>query len=399
MRFADIPGQEKIKQQLIQSFQENRVSHAQLFLGPEGSGKLAMAIAYAQYINCRNRSPQDSCGTCPACNKFNKLIHPDLHFLYPVNKTKEVDDKKVVSLDFIIPWREFLNENYFYVTLPSWYEKIGIEKKQGFISADDSDSVNHTLAFKAYEADYKVLIIWMVEKMNIPAANKLLKNLEEPPDRTLFILVSEKHEQVISTILSRTQLVKFPRLEDKWISSSLAQRYNLDQQTIDSITLLAEGNLRFAFDLAEASGKDLPESDTEKEHFKLLRDWMRKIYIYGVGLKEYGQLQESVASLVGEGSREKQKDFLTYCLKILRLCLHYHIGNTQLVKYRGEQQEFIAKFSTFIHPGNIGMMEKEFNKAIQHIERNANASLVFTDLSLIIAGLIKIPPSSQPKKM
>jgi DNA polymerase-3 subunit delta' len=179
----------------------------------------------------------------------------------------------------------------------------------------------------------------------------------------------------------------------------LAQRYNLDQQTIDSITHLAEGNLRFAFDLAEASGKELPESDPEKDHFTLLRDWMRKIYVYGVNLNDYGKLLETISNLIGDGSREKQKDFLSYCLKILRLCLHCHIGNTQLVKYSGEEQDFIAKFSAFIHPRNIGMMEQEFNKAIMHIERNANASLVFTDLSLILSRLIKIPSSAHLKKM
>lgn len=399
MQFSDIPGQHAIKQRLIQSVKDNRVSHAQLFLGPEGSGKLALAVAYAQYINCRNRTMEDSCGVCPSCNKYNKLIHPDLHFLYPVNKTKEVDEKKVGSLDFILPWRQFLLSNGLYVTLPDWYDTIGIEKKQGFISAEDADSVNRTLAYKAYEAEYKVMIIWMVEKMNTTAANKLLKNLEEPPDKTLFILISEDHDQVISTIISRTQLIKIPRVDDESMVSRIQSRFDLDAERAIAIARLSEGNYRTAIDQIEKLSGDPSSPDPEKDRFILLRDWMRKIYIFGAKMREYDQLQEIISRIIGDGSREKQKEFLAYSLRILRLCLQFHVGNQHLVRYSGEELDFISKFSAFIHPRNISRIDEEINRAINHIERNANANFVLTDLSHILTRLLKIPAVAQSKKM
>jgi len=398
MRFSDIPGQQKIKKRLIQSVKDNRVSHAQLFLGPEGSGKLALAIAYAQYINCRNRTPEDSCGLCPSCNKYGKIIHPDLHFLYPVNKTKELENKKVTCRDFILPWRKFMVSNQAYVTLPDWYEAIGIEKQQGNISAEDADSVNQTLSYKAYEAEYKVMIIWMVEKMNNSAANKLLKNLEEPPDKTLFILVSENPEQVISTIISRTQLIKIPRPDDDSISEALLARYSVNSEAVKGIVRLSDGNFHTAMDLAEKLNGTGDGSDPEKERFLLIRDWMRRIYVFGARQRDFDQLQEIIGRLLYEGSREKQKEILSYTLRILRLCLQYHIGNRELVRYSGEELEFISKFSAFIHPRNIALMEEEVNRAIFHIERNASANLVLTDLSNILARLLKIPALAQAKK-
>lgn len=399
MRFCDIPGQVKVKQRLIQSVKENRVSHAQLFLGPEGSGKLALALAYAQYINCKNRSEVDSCGSCSSCNKFSKLIHPDLHFLYPINKTKEVTDTKVYSRDFIVPWREFVLENKAFVALPDWYDKIGIEKKQGLINADDADTLNITLAYKAYEAEYKVMIIWMPEKMNGPAANKLLKNLEEPPDKTLFILISENADQVISTILSRTQLIKVPALETEEVRQFLVENYNLPTGQAANIALVADGNLANAISKVQNEIAGLQEVDPEKEKFILLRDWMRKVYVFAVKMREYDQLQQVVTRLIGDGSREKQKEFLAFTLGILRQCMIYNVGNQQMVKQTGEELEFISRFSSFVHPGNIAGFDEEINKAILHIERNANAVFVFTDLSLTMARLIKIPAPNHAKKV
>lgn len=398
MRFSDIPGQEFVKQRLIRSVADNRVSHAQLFMGPEGSAKLALAIAYAQYINCRNRTAEDSCGVCPSCNKFTKLIHPDLHFLYPINKTKEVDDKKVYSIDFIVSWREFLKENNTIVSLPDWYDKIGIDKKQGLINAEDADGLNHTLAYKAYEAEYKVMIIWMAEKMGTVAANKLLKNLEEPPDKTLFLLICEDHEQLIATILSRTQLIKVPRMDDQALALEISEKYNLSAEQAGDIAWKAEGNLRLAMSMAEKISTE-DEYDEEKEKFLLLRDWMRKVYIYSVKQKDYNQLLEVISRLLLDGSREKQKEFLSYSLGIFRNCMQYNAGNQQLVRFSGEEMEFISKFSTFIHARNIAFIEEEVNRAIFHIERNAGANLVLTDLSHILARLLKIPATAHTKKV
>jgi DNA polymerase III subunit delta' len=399
MKFSDIVGQEPLKQRLIRTVLDNRVSHAQLFLGPEGSGKLALALAYAQYINCRKRTPEDSCGECPSCKKYSKLIHPDLHFLYPINSTKEVTGNKILSKDFIAPWREFMLENNYYVSLPDWYEKIGIEKKQGFINADDADGINRTLAYKAYEAEYKVMIIWMVEKMNIASANKLLKNLEEPPDKTLFILISENQEQIIATILSRAQLIKIPRVTDAEIQQALVSGYEVNTTEASKIARLSDGNFTVALMLAGKTGSGSISLEAERERFIVFREWMRRCFSIAKNLKDYDKLQETIPLLLGDGSREKQKEMLTYGLDMFRICLQYNVGNHHLVKLDGEELDFVKNFSTFIHPRNINYFDEEFNRAIFHIERNANAQIVLTDLSHLIARILKIQALPQPKKV
>jgi DNA polymerase-3 subunit delta' len=397
MKFSDIIGQEPLKQRLKRTVLDNRVSHAQLFLGPEGSGKLALALAYAQYINCRKRTPEDSCGECPSCRKYSKLIHPDLHFLYPINSTKEVTGAKIQCKDFIIPWREFLLQNNNYVTLPDWYEKIGIEKKQGFINAEDADGINRTLAYKAYEAEYKVMIIWMIEKMNGVSANKLLKNLEEPPDKTLFILISENQDQIIATILSRAQLIKFPRLSDTDIQQGLETRNDIATADASKIARLSDGNYTTALMLAGKNSSDSVSLETEQERFIIFREWMRRCFTIAGNLKDYDKLQETIPSLMGDGSREKQKEMLTYGLHMFRICLQYNVGNQHLVKLDGEELAFVKNFSPYIHPLNIEKFDEEFNRAIFHIERNANAQIVLTDLSHLVARILKIPASPQSK--
>ncbi|MEI8046733.1 MAG: DNA polymerase III subunit delta' [Bacteroidota bacterium] len=399
MKFSDIVGQEPLKQRLKRTVSDNRVSHAQLFLGPEGSGKLALALAYAQYINCRKRTSEDSCGECPSCRKYSKLIHPDLHFLYPINSTKDVASGKVLSKEFIAPWREFVLQNNYYISLPDWYEKIGIEKKQGFINAEDADGINRTLAYKAYEAEYKVMIIWMVEKMNPTAANKLLKNLEEPPDKTLFILISENLEQIIATIQSRAQLIKFPRLLDSEIQQALEIQHQVNQTDALKIARLADGNYTVALMLAGKTGSGSVSLNAELDRFVTFREWMRRCFTIARDLKEYDKLQETIPLLIGDGSREKQKELLAYSLEMFRICLQYHVGNHHLVKLDGEELDFVKKFSAYIHPQNIEKFDEEFNRAIFHIERNANAQIVLTDLSHLIARILKIPAAIQLKKV
>jgi DNA polymerase-3 subunit delta' len=400
MKFSDIIGQEPLKQRLRRTVADNRVSHAQLFLGPEGSGKLAMALAYAQYINCRHRTPEDSCGECPSCRKYSKLIHPDLHFIYPINKTKEFESKKTVfSTDFIVNWREFLLQNSFYVSLPDWFEKIGIEKKQGLINAEEADTINRTLAYKAYEAEYKVMIIWMVEKMNTVSANKLLKNLEEPPDKTLFLLISENQDQIIATVLSRAQLVKFPQLKDSDIQQALEYRHDIKTADASKIARLSEGNYTVALMLAGKTGSGTISLEAERNRFILFREWMRKCFTITSNLKEYDKLQETIPTLLGDGSREKQKEMLTYGLHMFRVCLQYNIGNQHLVKLDGDELEFVQKFSRFITPLNIEKFDEEFNRAIFHIERNANALIVLTDLSHLIAMILQGKAIPQTKKV
>jgi len=399
MKFSDIIGQEPLKQRLKRTVSENRVSHAQLFLGPEGSGKLALALAYAQYINCRHRTPEDSCGECPSCKKYSKLIHPDLHFIFPVNSTKEVTGSKILSTDFIIPWREFLLQNGSYVTLSDWYDKIGIEKKQGLINAEDADSINRTLAYKAYEAEYKVMIIWMVEKMNASSANKLLKNLEEPPTKTLFILISENQEQIILTILSRAQLISFSHLPNAVIKQSLERNYDIPAEEAERITVLADGNYTAALMYAGKTGSGNVSLQAELEKFFIFRDWMRRCFTISNELKDYDLFLEIIPRLLVDGSREKQKELLIYSLNMFRICLQYNVGNHHLVKLTGEEFDFVKKFSVYIHPRNIKFFDEEVNRAIFHIERNANALIVLTDLSHLIARMFKIQATPQVKKV
>lgn len=406
MKFSEVVGHDTVKQRLLRSVAENRVSHAQLFLGAEGSGKLAMAIAYAQYINCRQRTASDSCGRCPSCIKYNKLIHPDLHFLYPINKTKEVD-KEPLSIDFLPQWREFLISGNYYVSLQDWYEKIGIEKKQGIINADDANYVIKSLSLKSYEAEYKIVIIWMVEKLFHSAAPKLLKSIEEPAEKTLFLLISEDPETIPQTILSRTQLVKFSRTADNAIADYIEEVFKLDKTVATAIAYVADGNMKLAIDMArlQTAKKSTGEEDAgqsaydpDRERFEIFREWMRRCWIItdrNIILKEYNRLLETIGTITSDGSREKQKDFLAYGLKMLRSCLHYGLGNRQLVKHTDYEMEFIANFSSYIHIGNIQSFSDEFNKAISHIERNVAGNLVFTDLSHMVARLLKITRPAQ----
>lgn len=387
MLFKDIPGQQAIKERLIRTVSENRVSHAQLFLGPEGSGNLALAIAYAQYINCQHRSLTDSCGVCPSCIKYNKLAHPDLHFIYPIAKTKEVDEKPVSRL-FVAHWRKLLIEKAGFISLFDWYQEIGIEKKQGIINAEDASEVVRTLSYKSFESEYKVMIIWMVEKLFHAAAPKLLKIIEEPPEKTLFILVSENADLVINTILSRTQLVKIPRISDEDIEAALLLRYEVSRETARKVALLANGNLVEAALLMRRTG-------SENYNFEQFRNWMLicwsadvpKMLAFGSGLSSLG--------------REKLKDFFAYGLRIVRSCLVYRHSENINLKFEGKELEFVQKFSAFIHSNNATYIAEEFEKALFHIERNANINILFADLSITMAKLLKMPAAEKPvsKKM
>lgn len=375
MSFSNIIGQEIVKKRLIQSVKDARVSHAQLFLGPEGAGKLSMAIAYAQYINCENRLPEDACGVCRSCRQFAKLTHPDLHFVYPVATTKEVPEKPSSKL-FINAWREYLLNNQYYVTLPGWYEKIGIEKKQGIINAEDCNNIIKTLNYKSYESEYKVMIIWMVEKLFHSAAPKILKILEEPPEKTLFILISENQDQIINTILSRTQLVKIPKIDDQTLYNTLKLKYGLKGSSLKKMVYLSNGNYCQALDLME-------ESEVENEHFNLFSNWMRACW------KNDISAYLSFISEISKSGREQQKSFLKFSLRVIRNCLLIHTQNPSLIKLDGEEMEFTNKFSPFINKSNVLRFTEEYNKAIFHIERNANPAVLFMDLSLINHHLLK----------
>jgi len=344
MLFRDIPGQEEIKRKLAQTIADQRVSHAQLFYGPEGSGNLELAIAYAQLLNCREQGAggreqgAEACGVCPSCQQYQKLAHPDLHFVFPNNTTKRVT-KNPSSKMFVIEWRKFLLEHDYTVTLNEWFEELGIENKQGVINARDAEEIIHTLSYKSYESEYKVMIIWMVEKLYHSAAPKLLKILEEPPEKTLFILVSEDPAQVLPTIFSRCLPVRIPARELQLSGVSEERQYN----------------------------------------YETFRRWMQSCYS--------GKLADLItfASEVAKTGRERQKSLLQYGLQTARQCASYKYTGT-LPGLTGPEQEFIKKFSPFFPAENLGQFHELFHPAVYHLERNAHAATLFLDLSLNMVG-------------
>lgn len=379
MKFSSIIGQDAVKQRLVKTVKDSRVSHAQLFFGPEGSGKLAMAIAYAQFINCTDKQENDSCGQCPSCVKYEKLIHPDLHFMYPTAKTKQVE--KPTSNGFISQWRELLEEKKAYIKLPFWYEKIGVERKQAIINARDCNDLIKKLSYKTYEADYKVMIIWMVEKLFYSAAPKILKILEEPPDKTLFVLISENQEQIINTIISRTQLVKFPRINTDDLQQALMNEGH-DSVRINEIVKIAKGNYIEANRL-------LTESDDEEFNFSLFIKWMR--LCFGSNMADILDFVNEVSKM----NREKQKSFLKYVIRMVRESNLINNEGNDLVVLNKVESDFIygsgaKKFYPYINSKNVFLITDELNKSVYQVERNVNSNILFTDLSLKIGKYLKM---------
>lgn len=376
MQFKEIVGHSEVKKRLIATVNEGRISHAQLFLGGEGSGNLPMAIAYAQYIACENKSDNDSCGNCSSCVKFEKLAHPDLHFVFPVATNKSIK-KDPVSSKFINEWRELVIEKKGYFTLPDLQEKLATENKQLIIPKDESVEILKTLSLKTYEAEYKTMIIWYPEKFNISSANKLLKILEEPPNKTLFILVAHDSEQIIPTILSRTQLVKVDKIKDADLISVLTDKFNLTENQATSITSFADGNFVTAQKIIE-------ESSAEEFFYSHFTKWMRMGFVADVpGLINFSEESSKLG-------REKQKQFLSYSLHIFRESLIQNYGDTSLNRVSSNENKFLEKFAPFIHGANCIEIIELFNDAIYHIERNANPKILFLDVSLKLTKLLRV---------
>lgn len=375
MFYRDIIGQEVIKKRMVQTVRENRVSHAWLFFGPEGAGALPLALGFAGYILCTERHETDACGSCGSCNKAGKYIHPDLHFVFPVNKTRSLDKDSVTSDDFIGDWRNFLLKNP-YGRLTQWYDFIDLENKQGVINTEESKRLTAKLNLKPYESDYKVVIIWQPEKMNDQASNKLLKLLEEPPPYTIFLLVSENIELLLATVRSRCIPVKIPRINDFELSEALVNRHDLPVNKADNIVRLASGNYLKAMEL-------IAETEDIRYNFAKFRDLMRSCF--KTNIPELIKLAEELSAL----TREKQKSFLEYGLRTLRESLALHFNTAGIVFISDEEREFIPNFAPFINGSNIIPLSDELNKAIQDIERNANGRIVFLDMSLKLAALIK----------
>ncbi len=378
MQFEQIPGHHSIKTNLIETVTHNRVSHSQLFFGPEGNGGLLLAIAYAQFLLCKNPSATDSCGTCVPCKQVASFNYPDLHFVYPVAKT-QTSSKYPTSIEFLTEWKNIiLQEEYFGVY--RWLEELGIEKKQAIISVHESASVLNKLQLKSYSGRKKIMIMWMPERMNLPAANKLLKFLEEPPSETVFLLVSEDPDALLKTINSRCQKVFIPKFKLQTTTDFLIDREKLDPSAASVIARLADGNLAMAKNLAE-------RAEIYKDYASLFSSWVRNCY----SAKLVHMIEWS--DKCGRFQREKLKDYLTFCSNTFRDSLNIHYESMEDFNSVFKEINFKLKdFSKFVHEKNTPKILEELDAAAYDISRNANPRVVLTDLSLNVARLLRVKP-------
>lgn len=375
MLFAEIPGQEEVKKTLINSVKKSHIAHAQLFAGPEGSANMAMALAYGMYINCENQQDQDSCGECASCLKFRKLIHPDLHFVFPVNTTKTVT-KDPMSALFMKDWRNFVLGNP-YADIHSWGDTLGTENKQLIINTEDSKNIIKTLALKSFEGEYKVMIVWLPELMKTEGANAILKILEEPPAKTIFLMVSNNIDKLLTTIQSRTQKVMITAFTDEEIKKYLVAKYSLDEKQASRIAFLADGNMNAAISMT---------GEAEEDNHDMFRDWMRLCFILfrkSNNLLELNQWSEAFAAQ----GREAQKTLLQYGINILRETLVFKHTGHQLVRLQAEDLKFVEGFAKVLTDDMIEAVSGRLNDTFYHIERNANAKISFMDTSFFIASV------------
>ena len=375
MRFADIIGQDDVKRHLIGTVKENRISHAQMFLGREGFGSLPLAIAYAQYINCQHRTDNDSCGECPSCRQISQLAFPDLHFVFPVPTAGSED--KSVSDNFFEKWSEFIMQNP-YGNYQQWLDFVGAGNSQGLIRVKESSEIIRKLSMKSFSAEYKIMIIWLAEKMNAETANKLLKLIEEPYPKTLFLLVAENAENILPTIISRTQLVRVPRIADSDIQAGLQQRAGISANAAEKIAGISEGDFGRALDYC-GHAADLAQN------LELFIKLMRTSYSFKA--PEMIALAEELGAL----GREKQKAFLAYCERMVRenLIVNQHLD--KMAHLTDDESGFASKFSRFIHPQNSMLIAETLDKAIYHISRNAGAKIVFMDTIITLARCLRMP--------
>ena len=375
MYFKDIIGQETLKARLLRSVDDNRLAHALLLTGPGGNGKLPVAVALARYILCTSRNNGDACGRCPSCVKIDKLMHSDLHFAFPVKKKKNSGDKNPVSDDYMTQWREiFLKSPYF--SYSDWLSQLEVDNQQPMIYERESAEILHKLTMKSREGGWKVMIIWLPEKMNEACANKLLKIIEEPPAETLFLLVAENTEPILPTILSRTQRIEIPRIADEAISEALQQRYTLDGQTARAIAAQSGG------DWEKAEGM-LMVNSAKTQYLELFMTLMRMAYRRDI--KAMKQWSEQVAAL----GRERQKSLLEYCQRMIRENFIMNFKRSEMLYLSREEHDFSVKFSPFVNENNIFGIMEELSEAQKHIEQNVNAKMIFFDMALRMIVWIK----------
>jgi DNA polymerase-3 subunit delta' len=373
--FKEVIGQEAVKQRLRNEVREGRIAHALLLCGASGTGKLPLALAYARYICCPHRNGEDACGTCPSCVKWNKLVHPDVHFTFPV--FKKGSGKPAISDDYLPAWRNLLIHSPYF-SYNQWMEELGADNKQTYIYTDESENINHKLSLKSSEGGYKISLIWLPEKMYKDNAfgNKLLKLLEEPPAQTLFLLVSDAPEQLLATILSRTQRINVPLLEEADISLALQQQYGIAAPDAARIAHIANGSFVKALE-------SIHTNEEERLFFDLFVSLMRLSYQRKI--KEMKLWSEQVAGM----GRERQKSLLEYAQRMIRENFIHNFHRPEMNYLTTEEENFAVRFAPFINERNVMGMMEELSEAQAHIEQNVNAKMVFFDFALKMIVLIK----------
>lgn len=372
--FKDIIGQKAVVDRLRRCVDENRLAHALLISGPQGNGKLPIAIALANYLLCGNRSG-DACGSCPACVKLSKYIHSDLHFVFPVKKKKGGSDSAPVSDDYIAEWRELLGKNPYF-SYDDWLAKLDVENQQPMIYERESSEILHKLSMQSREGGWKVVIIWLPEKMKEACSNKLLKVIEEPPHDTLFLLVSEEPDKIIPTILSRTQRIDVPRLSQADIENALSSRYGLSTDDAKAVAQQSGGNWEKAEEM-------LSVSEEKALYLDLFMQLMRVAYARNI--REMKAWSERVAAM----GRERQKRLLDYCQRMIRENFIMNFKEDEMLYMSQAERNFSVRFSPFVNERNIFGIMEELSEAQRHIEQNVNAKMVFFDMSLRMIVWIK----------
>ena len=372
MQFKGIKGLADTQTKLITAIHQKHIAHAQLFFGNVGSANLALALAYAAFIHCEQPGENDSCGVCNSCKKHQKFIHPDLNFVFPVTSTKKVSSKPL-SQDYLEEWRIALSKNP-YMSLSHWLEQIGAENKQANISVEEGRNIIKTLSLKAYEGGYKIMLMWLPEFMNIQSANAILKILEEPRPNTLFLLVSQDYTKLLTTILSRVQMIQIPDFSDEEVQQNLEAHFEVSADQSKEIAYLADGNLNRAFELIQ---------EMESDPHEFLRDWLRGCYKFD--LKQLHQLTEQFNQL----GKDAQKNLFLYGLSTFREALVFKSGSLNLIRASEHKLKFIQGFAGTLDINKMDDFYTLYNDAIYHLERNANAKIMFMDISLKLALLFK----------
>lgn len=373
MRFEAIPGIPEVKRMLTEAVKSNHSAHAQLFVGAEGAANLPLALAYATYLHCENKGPDDSCGVCPACSKNAKYIHPDTHFVFPLSNVKGEKDEERLKADITKSWRSFLHEQPF-GNLDDWCNHYGGEDKLAIISKDASREIIKTLSLKPFESKNKVMIIWQPESMHSAAANGILKILEEPSPNTFFILVTNAADQLMPTILSRTQIITVPLLTDEALETFLKEKHGVSGSVAQKIVQLADGNINLALKLI---GQEQDDSAT------FFTEWMRACFGH-----KYGTLV-TMAEEYHALDKVSQRNMISYSINMMRETLLHSSGAEIINRTRGEELEFVQRFSKVLDVNKIETSFRLLNDASYHLERNGSAKMIFLDLSLNIAKTFK----------